>query len=719
MLCNVLFLLRDLAARHRRRLLQTCFLSWHMLSASATASLEVSFISNLHRAVHRSDSLSSSSSVQSLWSYQSLPPPAVVVSCSPLLEHKLSQTGPDLQSVKRELFSSSQAGNRPLYFTSSTPHSLPKGKEVPLVQCGDTSTQSEGRGPVEGVSIRESLADGHPSRSQLALGYNPIEDVETATEETLTSMSQDSLCQEVSFLSVGLCDCIDQAVKKELQDLDDETLVTGDSITSHDGTSHETCDNIRPKSVFESRPLLMRPEAYSNVLLSDDISKWLPFDSSLHLSQNLLASPVAQQLVRMIRIWQLYPCGGVFNQWRQFTAWKKRLRSSKMEAFQLHRLTLLRLCFMQWRDAKRKLANFDIQGRDLEEHFQQKQLTRMVLFWKEKCTTFQQVHSIRTQQALSFCNVHLEQKHFFLWKRQTLLQQLLSQHNRTQVYNKLKQAYGSWRTLTVQQQTDKEQLQATIASRQRSQLLLQAFTQWKNHFVKVLQLKDALVHYTVAQNERLLAQSFITWHGHYKQKLLHYHHQLALAKKAFNLRCMQKSFFAWRNSTRVQGGRISRLQTSADNLRNLVVLRRSLHLWKLQNQTERRQHFKSKTYRCNTLVRQAFTIWRRRLHAHLEECSHTIGKAAEFDQQRRLKMALKSWQKLVIIAQSERAERILLLQKKWQKRRLKVYVARWHQRTKMVILANNHVSSHFQVPSIIRKFTTCIQVFPSFIFVSH
>ena len=148
------------------------------------------------------------------------------------------------------------------------------------------------------------------------------------------------LSQDVSFISVSLCECLSEELRAELMDLDLET-------TERDISEGELDSNV------EDTVLVWTQEATSegNTIQSYSVPQSVEHTHSLPLpmaDQSLLQSSIARKLIGVIHILQQNPCSKILYHWHRYTVWIRRLRSAYKSVVRSRRIRTCRECLVSW-----------------------------------------------------------------------------------------------------------------------------------------------------------------------------------------------------------------------------------------------------------------------------------------------------------------------------------------------------------------------------------
>ena len=195
------------------------------------------------------------------------------------------------------------------------------------------------------------------------------------------------LSQDVSFISVSLCECVSEELRAELMDLDLET-------TERDISEGELDSNVQGTVLIwtqEATSERIEIQSYS-VPQSVEHTHSLPLPMA---DQSLLQSFIARKLIRVIHILQQNPCSKILYHWHRYTVWIRRLRSAYKSVVRSRRIRTCRECLVSWIRWHRDSASRHSSMQMMIKYSNQKLLLSVLDHWKEKTEEVQgrRIHS--------------------------------------------------------------------------------------------------------------------------------------------------------------------------------------------------------------------------------------------------------------------------------------------------------------------------------------
>ena len=148
------------------------------------------------------------------------------------------------------------------------------------------------------------------------------------------------LSQDVSFISVSLCECVSEEIRAELMDLDLETAERDISEGELDSDVEDTVLIWTQEATSERNEI----QSYS-VPQSVEHTHLLPLPMT---NESLLQSSIARKLIRVIHILQQNPRSKILYHWHRYTVWIRRLRSAYKSIVRSRRIRTCRECLVSW-----------------------------------------------------------------------------------------------------------------------------------------------------------------------------------------------------------------------------------------------------------------------------------------------------------------------------------------------------------------------------------
>ena len=495
-----------------------------------------------------------------------------------------------------------------------------------------------------------------------------------------------SLDEDVSFLSVALCQCVSDELRAQLQEIDSAMPVDSTFLDVSDDDSLEGRQPRWTEQEWDPAPLagqnteantLALPTSADVSLAPETTSSLAP--STFHGTVEELAadlpkdSAIVNHLIHILRCWRMYPCGKVFHQWRCYTAWRKRLREAYSITSQRQSASILRECLGEWKECVQMCATLANHCDTLSMCFAQRRLSVVFSHWRRRTQCSLERSTVMVKAAEALYAGTLKRQSLLYWREEVSR----CRHDRVSLQKMMlwrtKAAFAVWRRCTAARSMMTERTMQAADALSRSTVLACSFAQWKERLLALKRSSEAATGlFQDQRNLTLLSQSFRLW----RQRYSLYHKQESSAD-ILRVRCLLRcSISTWRRCHVTRMSLEKEMIVAAKH----STLKNAMKTWKRCFHAKTRASALADQHHSTSVLRASFLHWRERACSSVNHERMKLKTAEDIYQRSAKARCLRQWRKYLIVKEAERQEQCRLLVKRRKASRLKQSFRMWkHQ----------------------------------------
>ena len=458
------------------------------------------------------------------------------------------------------------------------------------------------------------------------------------------------LSQDVSFISVSLCECVSEEIRAELMDLDLETTERDISEGELDSDVEDTVLIWTQEATSERNEI----QSYS-VPQSVEHTHLLPLPMA---NESLLQSSIARKLIRVIHILQRNPHSKILYHWHRYTVWIRRLRSAYKSIVRSRRIRTCRECLVSWIRWHRDSASRHNSMQMMIKYSNQKLLLSVLDHWKEKTEELQGRRNLSNKKAENHRDSFLLKQVFYQWILRAEREQ--ASHKAVQRLNsrRVAAAFNAWRTKCLADTPEMLQRANEFCFRSSVSGILSL---WKERFFYVQARKMLAVEFHMNRLTATVTACFKQWqkrcnHSVTRQEGLTYE-----SEEFQRTHLLSRSVRMWKKVHSLGLKRDEIAQKRA----NRALLKTALIKWKQAHESREYELSSAVHYYTQQLVLVVFQSWRRRYLQVSERADESCSVAVTFSERTMMTVAFREWRRALARRETLKMEQMKLLEKRW------------------------------------------------------
>ena len=458
------------------------------------------------------------------------------------------------------------------------------------------------------------------------------------------------LSQDVSFISVSLCECVSEEIRAELMDLDLET-------TERDISEGELESNV------EDTVLIWTQEATSerNEVQSYSVPQSVEHTHLLPLpmaDESLLQSSIARKLIRVIQILQQNPCSKILYHWHRYTVWIRRLRSSYKSIVRSRRIRTCRECLVSWIRWHRDSASRHNSMQTMIKYSNQKLLLSVLDHWKEKTEELHGRRTLSDKKAENHRDSFLLKRVFYGWILCAEREQV--SHKAVQRLNsrRVAAAFNAWRTKCLAETPEMLQRANEFYFHSSVSGILSL---WKERFFYVQARKMLAVEFHANRLTATVTVCFKQWQKRCNHLVTRQEGLTYESEEFQRTHLLSRSVRMWKkvHSLRLKQDEVGRKRA------NCALLKMALIKWKQAHESREYELSSAVHYYTQQLILVVFQSWRRRYLQVSERADESCSVAVTLSGRTTMTVAFREWRRALVRRESLKMEQMKLLEKRW------------------------------------------------------